>query len=168
MFFLSPEINYFGGEIGNNLMRALGRKITHVFLVMSGLNLMRALIWNREKNIVVLLLTKSSITGNIGHKWTEFKSTTITVKYITILRYFSIYFFDIMYKSPPYIKYHKEDLYRSWGVLYGWGCILLRGSLCYPSNTHITLRRRYIGEGPAWEDNICSTKPKGSICLFVK
>ena len=31
MFFLSPEIDWFFSEIGNNLMRALGRKKTHVF-----------------------------------------------------------------------------------------------------------------------------------------
>ena len=30
-FFLSPEIDYLFSKIGNNLMRALGRKKTHVF-----------------------------------------------------------------------------------------------------------------------------------------
>ena len=41
---LSPEIDRFFSEIGNNLMHALGRKNTCFFLVMRGLNLMRALI----------------------------------------------------------------------------------------------------------------------------
>ena len=31
MFFLSPEINWFFSEIGNNPMRALARKKTHAF-----------------------------------------------------------------------------------------------------------------------------------------
>ena len=31
MFFLSPEINWIFLEIGNNPMRALGRKKTHVY-----------------------------------------------------------------------------------------------------------------------------------------
>ena len=43
-FFLSPD---FFSEIGNNLMRALDRKKHMLFLVMRGLNLMRAL--NREQ-----------------------------------------------------------------------------------------------------------------------
>ena len=49
MFFLSPEIDCFFSEICNNQMRAPGRKKHMLFLVMRGLNLMRALIWNREK-----------------------------------------------------------------------------------------------------------------------
>ena len=35
MFFLSPEINWFFSEIGNNPMRALGRKKTHVYVLKS-------------------------------------------------------------------------------------------------------------------------------------
>ena len=46
--FLSPEIDCFS-EICNNLMRALGRKKHMFFLVLRGLNLMRALIENRDK-----------------------------------------------------------------------------------------------------------------------
>ena len=42
--FLSPEINWFFSEIGNNPMRALGRKKTCFFWVMCVLNLMRARI----------------------------------------------------------------------------------------------------------------------------
>ena len=42
--FLSTEIDWFFSEIGSNLMRALGRKKHMFFLVMRGLNLMRALI----------------------------------------------------------------------------------------------------------------------------
>ena len=46
------KINRVFSEIGNNSMRALGRK-KHMFsLVMRGLNLMLALIQNREKNLV--------------------------------------------------------------------------------------------------------------------
>ena len=41
--FLSPEIDVFS-EIVNNLMRALGGEKHVLFLVMRGLNLMRALI----------------------------------------------------------------------------------------------------------------------------
>ena len=44
MFSLSPEIDRFFSEINNNLMHALGRKKHMLFLVMRGLNLMRALI----------------------------------------------------------------------------------------------------------------------------
>ena len=44
IFFLSPESDSFFSEIGNNLMHALGRKKHMFFLVMRGLNLMRALI----------------------------------------------------------------------------------------------------------------------------
>ena len=53
MFFSSPEIDCFFSEIGNNLMRdALSRE-------MRGLNLMRALILNREKNH----------SGLLSHVW---------------------------------------------------------------------------------------------------
>ena len=48
MFLLSLEINWVFSTIDNNPMRVLGKK-TYVFLLMRGLNLMRALIWNREK-----------------------------------------------------------------------------------------------------------------------
>ena len=44
MFFNNEKLTVFFSEIDNNLMRTLGRKKTLVFL--------RALIWNREKNIV--------------------------------------------------------------------------------------------------------------------
>ena len=44
MFFLTPEIDCFISEIGNNLMRAQGRKKHMFFFVMRGSNLMRALI----------------------------------------------------------------------------------------------------------------------------
>ena len=54
MFFLSPEINCFFSEISNNLMRALGRKKHMFFLVMRGLNLMRARSKTEKKNIVAL------------------------------------------------------------------------------------------------------------------
>ena len=44
-FFLSSEINFFSRKSAKNPMRALSREKTHVvFLVMRGLNLMRALI----------------------------------------------------------------------------------------------------------------------------
>ena len=43
-FFYLPKLNVFSQKIGNNSMRALGRKKTHVFLVVLGLPLMRALI----------------------------------------------------------------------------------------------------------------------------
>ena len=43
LFFISRNWQFFS-EIGNNLMRALGRKKHMFFLVMRGLNLMRALI----------------------------------------------------------------------------------------------------------------------------
>ena len=48
-FFLSTKIKGFFSKIGNNSMRAPGRKKLIFFLVMRGLNLMRALILNREK-----------------------------------------------------------------------------------------------------------------------
>ena len=51
MFFNPLKLTVFS-EIGNNPMRALSRKQNMFFLVMRGLNQMRALIWNREKNIV--------------------------------------------------------------------------------------------------------------------
>ena len=50
MFFHPLKLTVFS-EIGNNPMRA-SRKQNMFFLVMRGLNQMRALIWNREKNIV--------------------------------------------------------------------------------------------------------------------
>ena len=52
MFFYLSKLTGFFSEIGNNVMRALGRRKHMFFLVTRGLNLMRALIWNREKNIV--------------------------------------------------------------------------------------------------------------------
>ena len=48
MFFLSPEIDYFFRNRQQSNARA-GQKKTHVFFVIRCLNLMRALILNREK-----------------------------------------------------------------------------------------------------------------------